>query len=428
MGFSGYVHDKALTISDVSAKIDIRELANFLQSKKGINELNLINVEIDSKDVKELSKLTHLISLTLRNNKLGFEGAGYIGKSNLKNLTLLEISNNNIGDIGFAFLIGSKRLPNLTLLNVENNNIVGVWRHHYGGDIALKNLTSLYVEGNGKKFLNDKEVILDSIKKSSITEAPGHSRVKDGEGATKKLVAKRKKTIQAANSQSDPSSRLSIELSKQDGLREIVLDTETTGLDVNSHRIIEIGCVELINHIPTGKVFHRYINPERSIDKGAFKVHGISEEFLKDKPLFSEIASEFLNFISSDTLVIHNAGFDIKFLNMELGKLNAKLISSDRVLDTLPLARKKFGPPASLSALCERFGISLESRELHGALIDAELLAKVYVERLQTPLDRCQHAVRNLSLRGQLPSNEEVSEQLDEINVSVHEGVVDRRL
>lgn len=110
---------------------------------------------------------------------------------------------------------------------------------------------------------------------------------------------------------------------------------------------------------------------------------------------------------------------------MELGKLNAKLISSDRVLDTLPLARKKFGPPASLSALCERFGISLESRELHGALIDAELLAKVYVERLQTPLE---HAVRNLSLRGHLPSNEEVSEQLDEINVSVHEGVVDRRL
>ncbi len=301
MNFGEYVHDKALTISDVSAKIDIRELANFLQSKKGINELNLINVEIDSKDVKELSKLTHLTSLTLRNNKLGFEGAGYIGQGNLKNLTLLEISNNNIGDRGFAFLIGSKRLPNLTLLNVENNNIVGVWRHHYGGDIALKNLTSLYVEGNGKKFLNDKEVILDSIKKSSITEAPGHSRVKDGEGATKKLVAKRKKTIQAANSQSDPSSRLSIELSKQDGLREIVLDTETTGLDVNSHRIIEIGCVELINHIPTGKVFHRYINPERSIDKGAFKVHGISEEFLKDKPLFSEIASEFLNFISSDT-------------------------------------------------------------------------------------------------------------------------------
>ncbi len=419
MDFSKYVHNQALTISDINTKINVKELANFLQSKKDIKELNLINVEVDSKDIKELGKLTHLTSLTLRNNKLGFEGAGYIGQGNLPNLTLLEISNNHIGDIGFAFLIGSKRLPNLTLLNVENNNIVGVWRHHYGGDIALKNLTSLYVEGNGKKFLNDKEVILDSIKKSSITEAPGHFRVKDGEGATKKLVAKRKKTIQATNSQSDPSSRLSV---KQDGLREIVLDTETTGLDVNSHRIIEIGCVELINHIPTGKVFHRYINPERSIDKGAFKVHGISEEFLKDKPLFSEIASEFLNFISSDTLVIHNAGFDIKFLNMELGKLNAKLISSDRVLDTLPLARKKFGPPASLSALCERFGISLESRELHGALIDAELLAKVYVERLQTPLE---HAVRNLSLRGHLPSNEEVSEQL---NVSVHEGVVDRRL
>ncbi|MCA7010600.1 DNA polymerase III subunit epsilon [Wolbachia endosymbiont of Tribolium confusum] len=223
---------------------------------------------------------------------------------------------------------------------------------------------------------------------------------------------------------------LSVELSKQDGLREIVLDTETTGLSVKSgHRIIEIGCVELINRIPTGKVFHRYINPERHIDKGAFKVHGISEEFLKDKPLFSEIASEFLDFISNDILVIHNAKFDVEFLNMELGKLNAELISSDRVLDTLPLARKEFpGSPASLDELCKRFDISLNDRTSHGALIDAQLLAKVYVQLTQTSLNQCQHAVRNLSLRGYLPSNEEVSEQLDEINVSVHEGVVDRRL
>ncbi|MCM1002134.1 DNA polymerase III subunit epsilon [Wolbachia pipientis] len=218
-------------------------------------------------------------------------------------------------------------------------------------------------------------------------------------------------------------------------LREIVLDTETTGLDIESgHRIIEIGCVELINRIPTGKVFHRYINPERGIPYHSFKIHGISEEFLEDKPLFPDIALEFLDFISNDILIIHNAEFDIKFLNMELGKLSAGLISSDRVLDTLPLTRKKFaGSPASLSALCKRFDISLENRELHGALIDAQLLAKVYVELtggLQTFLfdNQCeqdnnstaiQHKVRNLARREHSPSNEEVNEHrklLDKIN------------
>ncbi|NSM56517.1 DNA polymerase III subunit epsilon [Wolbachia endosymbiont of Atemnus politus] len=218
-------------------------------------------------------------------------------------------------------------------------------------------------------------------------------------------------------------------------LREIVLDTETTGLDIGSgHRIIEIGCVELINRIPTGKVFHQYLNPERDIPYHSFKIHGISEEFLEDKPLFSDIALEFLDFISSDILIIHNAEFDIKFLNMELGKLNAGLISSDRVLDTLPLARKKFaGSPASLSALCKRFDISLEDRELHGALIDAQLLAKVYVELtggLQTFLfdNQCeqdnnstviQRKVRNLVRREHSPSNEEINEHrklLDKIN------------
>jgi len=218
-------------------------------------------------------------------------------------------------------------------------------------------------------------------------------------------------------------------------LREIVLDTETTGLDIESgHRIIEIGCVELINRIPTGKVFHRYLNPERGVPYHSLKIHGISEEFLEDKPLFSDVALEFLDFISSDILIIHNAEFDIKFLNMELGKLGTGLISSDRVLDTLPLARKKFaGSPASLSALCKRFDISLEDRELHGALIDAQLLAKVYVELtggLQTFLfdNQCeqdnnstaiQHKARNLTCREHSPSNEEINEHrklLDTIN------------
>ncbi|QOD38778.1 DNA polymerase III subunit epsilon [Candidatus Wolbachia massiliensis] len=218
-------------------------------------------------------------------------------------------------------------------------------------------------------------------------------------------------------------------------LREIVLDTETTGLDIGSgHRIIEIGCVELINRIPTGKVCHRYINPERGIPYHSFKIHGLSEEFLEDKPLFSDIALEFLDFISNDTLIIHNAEFDVKFLNMELGKLNAELISSDRVLDTLPLARKKFaGSPASLNALCKRFDISLEDRALHGALVDAQLLARVYVELtggLQTFLfdSECdqdnnstfvQHKVRNLTPREHSPSSEEIEEHeklLDKIN------------
>lgn len=218
-------------------------------------------------------------------------------------------------------------------------------------------------------------------------------------------------------------------------LREIVLDTETTGLDIGSgHRVIEIGCVELINRIPTGKTFHRYLNPERDVPYHSFKIHGISEEFLEDKPLFADVALEFLDFISDDILVIHNAEFDVKFLNMELGKLNAELISSDRVLDTLPLARKKFvGSPASLNALCKRFDISLEGRELHGALVDAQLLAKVYVELtggLQTFLfnSECdqnnnstfiQHKVRNLARREHSPSSKEIDEHkklLDKIN------------
>ncbi|WP_408647405.1 DNA polymerase III subunit epsilon [Wolbachia endosymbiont of Pentidionis agamae] len=161
-----------------------------------------------------------------------------------------------------------------------------------------------------------------------------------------------------------------------------MLDTETTGLDTNSgHRIIEIGCVELINRIPTGNVFHQYINPERNIPYHSFKIHGISEEFVKNKPVFSKIAKSFLEFISNDILVIHNAEFDIRFLNMELHKVNTDPILHDRVIDTLDLARRKFiGSPASLNALCKRFNISLDGRELHGALIDAKLLAKVYVE------------------------------------------------
>lgn len=167
-------------------------------------------------------------------------------------------------------------------------------------------------------------------------------------------------------------------------MREIVLDTETTGIDPqDGHRVVEIGCVELINHVPTGRVFHRYINPERDMPMEAFAVHGLSTEFLADKPVFAELAAEFLDFIGEATLVIHNAEFDIRFLNAELDRLGLPRLGMDRVVDTLALARKRYpGAPASLDALCRRFEIGNSGRSLHGALLDAQLLAEVYLELL----------------------------------------------
>lgn len=164
--------------------------------------------------------------------------------------------------------------------------------------------------------------------------------------------------------------------------REIVLDTETTGMDpADGHRIIEIGCIELFNHLPTGKTWHHYINPEREVDAGAVAVHGIKTEFLKDKPIFGEIVGDFLDFIGGATLVIHNAEFDVKFLNAELKTFGFPPIKLAGVIDTLMIARKKYpGSPANLDALCRRFNIDLSGRELHGALLDAQLLADVYLE------------------------------------------------
>lgn len=165
-------------------------------------------------------------------------------------------------------------------------------------------------------------------------------------------------------------------------MREIVLDTETTGLDpASGHRLVEIGCVELINHIRTGNYFHAYLNPERDMPREAENVHGLSAAFLADKPLFRTVASSFLEFIGDDPLVIHNAGFDMKFLNAELDMLGMSLLSMDRAIDTVFMARKKYpGQPASLDALCKRFNIDLSARTKHGALLDAELLADVYLE------------------------------------------------
>ena len=164
--------------------------------------------------------------------------------------------------------------------------------------------------------------------------------------------------------------------------REIVLDTETTGMDPeDGHRIIEIGCVELYNHLPTGNVWHHYINPEREVEAGAVAVHGIKTEFLKDKPLFGELVGSFLDFVGDAKLVIHNASFDIKFLNAELKGYGFPPFKLVDAIDTLLIAKKKFpGSPANLDALCRRFGVDLSGREFHGALLDAQLLAAVYLE------------------------------------------------
>ena len=165
---------------------------------------------------------------------------------------------------------------------------------------------------------------------------------------------------------------------------EVILDTETTGLSTaENHKIVEIGCVELNNQISTKKIFHKYINPQRSISDEAYKVHGYSEKFLSDKKIFSEIADEFLDFIKDKKLIIHNASFDLSFLNYELRLINKKPIEIKNVIDTLELARSKYpGSQNSLDALCKRFNIDNSKREKHNALMDCELLKEVYVNLL----------------------------------------------
>lgn len=164
--------------------------------------------------------------------------------------------------------------------------------------------------------------------------------------------------------------------------RHIILDTETTGLSPEQgHRIVEIGAVEMINFSPTGKQLHLYMNPEREMEAEAERIHGLSTAFLSDKPLFIDIAQQLIDFIGDDLLVIHNAPFDVGFLNAELSRCKIAPLSMDRVIDTLPLARQKFpGAQASLDALCRRFDIDNTHRDLHGALVDADLLASVFVE------------------------------------------------
>ncbi len=165
-------------------------------------------------------------------------------------------------------------------------------------------------------------------------------------------------------------------------MREIVLDTETTGLDPKlGHRIVEIGAVELVNHIPTDNIYHCYINPEREVDQGAFEVHGLSTQFLSQFETFENVVDEFNAFIKGDPIIIHNAPFDIGFLNSELLAIGRNAIEENRIIDTLPMARQKFpGAQVNLNALCRKYNIDNSHRDLHGALVDADLLASVYLE------------------------------------------------
>ena len=164
-------------------------------------------------------------------------------------------------------------------------------------------------------------------------------------------------------------------------MKEVLLDTETTGLSSVNDKIIEIACIEIEDHIPTGEKFHVFLNPEMEISQGAYDTHGISKEFLRDKPKFNDVAKDFIKFIDGKKLVIHNAEFDLAFLNKELKEVGEKQISKDNIVDTLNVAREKFpGAQNSLDALCKRFKIDNSRRQKHSALLDCELLAKVYIE------------------------------------------------
>jgi len=165
-------------------------------------------------------------------------------------------------------------------------------------------------------------------------------------------------------------------------MREIIFDTETTGIDPSDgHRVVEIGCIETVNTIPTGRTYHQYINPERDMPEAAFAVHGLASDFLQGHPTFAEVAADFLDFIDGARLVAHNADFDIRFINAELARLGFPGIGPERIVDTLAMARQRFpGSPATLDALCRRFEIDNSRRTRHGALLDAELLAEVYLE------------------------------------------------
>jgi len=200
---------------------------------------------------------------------------------------------------------------------------------------------------------------------------------------------------------------------------EVILDTETTGLSTTEkHRIVEIGCVELRNQIPTNKIFHEYINPQRPVSEEAYKIHGYSDKFLSDQKTFSEISEVFLNFIKNKKLVIHNASFDLTFLNYELQLVNQKPIDNKNIIDTLEIARSKYpGSQNSLDALCRRFNIDNSKREKHNALIDCHLLKEVYVNLLdqkEPKLDLQSSGIIDLKLNYGTKKNNNISRRIIE--------------
>ena len=216
-------------------------------------------------------------------------------------------------------------------------------------------------------------------------------------------------------------------------MREIVLDTETTGLDpFDGHRVVEIGCIELINTIPTGRVWHCHLNPEREVPYQAFEVHGLSTEFLRDKPRFAELADDMLSFIEGAMLVMHNAAFDFAFLNAELDRLARPLLRWDRVVDTLALARRRHpGAPCSLDALCKRYGVDLSEREKHSALLDCRLLAAVYAElvgghqaRLDFAVNGAQAALLGARAEGVRPRPQPLAPRLSAAEIDAHRAFV----
>lgn len=220
-------------------------------------------------------------------------------------------------------------------------------------------------------------------------------------------------------------------------MREIVLDTETTGLEPSQgHRVIEIGCLELSNRTPTGARYHTYLNPQREVPEEAQRITNLSTAFLQDKPLFADVVEDFLGFIGDSPLVIHNAEFDLKFLNSELGKAKRPLLSGTRAVDTVLIARKRFpGSPASLDALCRRFGISLDERKSrgHGAMLDVELLAQVYLELMggkQPGLDLLAKSVPSAPVMNQLPAAgarpKALSSRLSDEERARHAALVER--
>jgi len=212
-------------------------------------------------------------------------------------------------------------------------------------------------------------------------------------------------------------------------MREIVLDTETTGFDPESgDRLVEIGCLEIVNYVPTGRTFHRYCNPERDMPEGAFAVHGLSISFLEKHPVFEAIADEFLEFIGDARLVIHNADFDMRFLNAELKRCNRPGLEKDRALCTVVLSRRKFpGAQASLDALCKRFEIDNSHRTKHGALLDAELLADVYLELMggrQAGLELAQQVGEQVAALVQRDRREPRPHAASEAELAAHKALL----